>query len=58
MSKNVEIIGLRDLKPNPQNARKHTPRNVAMVAGALQEEARLALSSSTRKASFLPETPR
>jgi hypothetical protein len=29
MSKNVEIIGLRDLKPDPQNARKHTPRNVA-----------------------------
>jgi 16S rRNA G966 N2-methylase RsmD len=37
MSKNVEIIGLRDLKPDPQNARKHTPRNVAMVVDALQE---------------------
>jgi hypothetical protein len=37
MSKNVEIIGLSDLKPDPQNARKHTPRNVAMVADALQE---------------------
>jgi ParB-like chromosome segregation protein Spo0J len=37
MSKNVEIIGLGDLKPDPQNARKHTPRNVAMVVDALQE---------------------
>jgi ParB-like chromosome segregation protein Spo0J len=37
MSKNVEIIGLRDLKPDPQNARKHTPRNVGMIADALQE---------------------
>ena len=37
MSKNVEIIGLRDLKPDPQNARKHTPRNVAMVLDALHE---------------------
>jgi ParB-like chromosome segregation protein Spo0J len=37
MSKNVEIIGLRDLKPDPQNARKHAPRNVAMVVDALQE---------------------
>ena len=37
MSKNVEIIGLRDLKPDSQNARKHTPRNVAMVVDALQE---------------------
>ena len=37
MNKNVEIIGLRDLKPDPQNARKHTPRNVAMVVDALQE---------------------
>ena len=34
---NVEIIGLRDLNPEPQNARKHTPRNVAMVVDALQE---------------------
>jgi ParB-like chromosome segregation protein Spo0J len=37
MSKNVEIIGLRDLKPDPQNARKHTLRNVGMIAEALQE---------------------
>jgi ParB-like chromosome segregation protein Spo0J len=37
MNKNVEIIGLRDLKPDPQNARKHTLRNVAMVVDALQE---------------------
>ena len=37
MSKNVEIIGLRDLKPDPQNASKHTPRNVAMVVDAFQE---------------------
>ena len=37
MSKNVEIIGLRDLKPDPQNARKHTRRNVGMIADALQE---------------------
>jgi ParB-like chromosome segregation protein Spo0J len=34
---NVEIIGLRDLNPDPQNARKHTQRNVAMVVDALQE---------------------
>ena len=33
----MEIIGLRDLKADPQNARKHTPRNVAMVVDALQE---------------------
>jgi hypothetical protein len=37
MSKNVEIIGLRNLKPDPQNTRKHTSRNVAMVVDALQE---------------------
>ncbi len=37
MSKNAEIIGLRDLNPDPQNARKHTARNVAMVVDALQE---------------------
>ena len=37
MSKNVETIGLRDLKPDPQNARKHTRRNVGMIADALQE---------------------
>ena len=37
MSKNVETIGLGDLKPDPQNARKHTSRNVAMVVDALQE---------------------
>jgi hypothetical protein len=37
MSKNAEIIGLRDLKPDSQNARKHTARNVAMVVDALQE---------------------
>ena len=37
MNKNVEIIGLRDLKPDSQNARKHTPRNVALVVDALQE---------------------
>jgi ParB-like chromosome segregation protein Spo0J len=37
MSKKAEIIGLRDLKPDPQNARKHTSRNVAMVVDALQE---------------------
>jgi hypothetical protein len=35
MSKNAEIIGLSDLKPDPQNARKHTPRNVAMVVKRL-----------------------
>jgi hypothetical protein len=33
----VEIIGLGDLKPDPQNARKHTARYVVMVADALQE---------------------
>jgi hypothetical protein len=32
-----KINGLRDLKPDPQNARKHTSRNVAMVVDALQE---------------------
>ena len=37
MSKDLKLIGLRDLKPDPQNARKHTPRNVAMVVDALQE---------------------
>jgi ParB-like chromosome segregation protein Spo0J len=37
MSKNTEIIGLGDLKPDPQNARKHTPRNVAMIVDAFQE---------------------
>ena len=37
MSNNVETIGLGDLKPDPQNARKHTPRNVGMIADALQE---------------------
>jgi ParB-like chromosome segregation protein Spo0J len=37
MTKNLEIIGLHDLKPDPQNARKHAPRNVAMVVDALQE---------------------
>jgi hypothetical protein len=30
MSKNAEIIGLRDLKPDSQNARRHRTRNVAM----------------------------
>jgi hypothetical protein len=52
---NVEIIGLQDLKPDPQNARKHTARNVAMVVDALQEVGPRDPSSSTRKASFLPE---
>ena len=33
----VETIGLGDLKPDPQNAREHTSRNVAMVVDALQE---------------------
>jgi hypothetical protein len=37
MSKNTEIMGLRHLKPDPQNARKHTPRNIAIVVDALQE---------------------
>ena len=37
MSKNTEIIGLGDLKSDPQNARKHTLRNVAMIVDALQE---------------------
>jgi hypothetical protein len=37
MSKNAEIVGLGELKPDPQNLRKHTPRNVAMIVDALQE---------------------
>ena len=37
MSKNVEIVGLDDLKPDPKNARKHTRRNVAMVVDASQK---------------------
>jgi hypothetical protein len=49
MSKNAEIIGLGDLKPDPQNARKHTPQNVAMVVDALQEVGQPALSSSMKR---------
>jgi hypothetical protein len=37
MSKNVETIGLGDLRPDPQNARKHTRRNVGMITDGLQE---------------------
>jgi hypothetical protein len=36
MSKNTEIE-LSDLKPDRKNARKHTCRNVGMIADALQE---------------------
>jgi ParB-like chromosome segregation protein Spo0J len=37
MSKNPEMIRLGDLTPDPQDARKHTRRNVGMIADALQE---------------------
>ena len=56
-NENMEIIRLGELKLDPQTARKHTARNVAMVVDGLQEVGRPALSSLTRKASFLPETP-
>lgn len=32
-----EVLDIADLVPDPKNARKHTPRNVGMIASALQE---------------------
>lgn len=57
-NENVEIIGLGDLKPGAQNARRHTARNVAMVVDALQEVGAARSIVIDGKASFLPETPR
>ena len=57
-NENVEIIGVGDLKPDPQNARKHTPRNVAMVGGCFAGSRGGWSIVSMRRASFLPETPR
>jgi hypothetical protein len=58
MSKNVEIIGLSDLKPDPQNARRHSPRNVATVVDALQEVGAARSIVIDKKAWFWLETPR
>jgi len=58
MSKNMEIIGLGDLKPDPQNARKHTRRNVGMITDALQEVGAARSIVIDEKVSFLLETPR
>lgn len=37
MGKNNHITSIADLTPDPQNARKHTPRNVGMLEQALHE---------------------
>jgi len=33
----MTIDHIRDLKPDPRNARRHTPRNVGMIASAMNE---------------------
>lgn len=32
-----KIISLADLKPDPKNARKHTPKNIGMIEASLQQ---------------------
>src|SRR5262245_17756010 len=36
-SDGVEILDIKDLLPDDRNARRHTPRNVGMIADALRE---------------------